>query len=348
MKNNLTKIPLREAWPNEAYDFTPYLAKRIDDLGQKIGMDLKVEGVEVNAGGYFVDILAKDNKDGKIVIIENQLARADHKHLGQILLYCAHFDAHKIVWIARSFKPAQHNALLALQTNGVIDEFHLICLSAYRDERGNIYPHYCSPENIQGEPDMPDIVSIEVSKTMNSPHCKSSFWFWLKQKFCIKSKKTKNPINRDKINKVDGAKDCFEEASSGSSEIVKNEGKSLEEWIQEKPIATALLFELLNLMRTIKEFENISLISRKSHIDTSQGNFIKIQPKSGYLYFSANEFQDKNHIIERAKKTGIYEDDNRAKKHRHRIYLRHKNAVKDNESLLREILSEAYYDMLNN
>ena len=34
---------LREAWPNEALDFTPWLAKNISILGEAVGIDISVQ-----------------------------------------------------------------------------------------------------------------------------------------------------------------------------------------------------------------------------------------------------------------------------------------------------------------
>ena len=46
-----------------------------------------------------------------LVLIENQLERSDHGHLGQILTYLAGLDSRTVVWIARDFSPAHLSAI---------------------------------------------------------------------------------------------------------------------------------------------------------------------------------------------------------------------------------------------
>lgn len=37
---HLEPVPLRELWPNEARDFTTWLAENLDFLGEKLGVEL--------------------------------------------------------------------------------------------------------------------------------------------------------------------------------------------------------------------------------------------------------------------------------------------------------------------
>lgn len=54
-------------------------------------------------GPYSADILAKDASTGKYVIIENQLEKTDHDHLGKAITYGSVLDATAIIWIASDF-----------------------------------------------------------------------------------------------------------------------------------------------------------------------------------------------------------------------------------------------------
>lgn len=104
---------LREAWPSESLGFTPWLAEpvNLELLGQTLGMRLELEAKEKSVGSFWADILCKNTLDGSWVLVENQLERTDHTHLGQLVTYAAGLDAVTVVWIARSFAE-EHRAAL--------------------------------------------------------------------------------------------------------------------------------------------------------------------------------------------------------------------------------------------
>jgi hypothetical protein len=83
----LERVDLRDIWESEAGDFTPWLAQEdnIALLGQTIGIDLEVEAQEKNVGPFRADILCKDTVTQDWVLIENQLEKTDHTHLGQLM-----------------------------------------------------------------------------------------------------------------------------------------------------------------------------------------------------------------------------------------------------------------------
>ncbi len=85
----LVSTDLRKAWPQEAHDFTPWLAENLDRLSGVIGIELDLEGCEVQVGPYRADIVANEPADGTRVLIENQLEDANLQHLGQVLAYLA-------------------------------------------------------------------------------------------------------------------------------------------------------------------------------------------------------------------------------------------------------------------
>ena len=73
-------------------------------------MDLQSQAREVSVGVYSLDLLARD-EDERQVVIENQLEKSDHSHLGQVLTYAAGLDASTIVWIAKEFQDEHRKAL---------------------------------------------------------------------------------------------------------------------------------------------------------------------------------------------------------------------------------------------
>jgi hypothetical protein len=99
----LQRVDLREIWTKEHIDFTPWLAENLHVLGEAIGIELELETVEKNVGAFRADILAKDVQTDEWVLVENQLERTDHGHLGQLMTYAAGLKAKTIVWIASQF-----------------------------------------------------------------------------------------------------------------------------------------------------------------------------------------------------------------------------------------------------
>ena len=98
--SKITKIDLRSCWQNEASDFTPWLAseENIALLADALGMnELEVKAQEEHVGPFRADILCVDPGTDKLVLIENQLEKTDHNHLGQILTYAAGLDAVTII-----------------------------------------------------------------------------------------------------------------------------------------------------------------------------------------------------------------------------------------------------------
>ena len=103
-------VDVRTIWPNEARDFTPWLASRLDLLGDALGMELDLVQQEADVGEFSLDILAQ-RITGEKVVIENQLAWTDHSHLGQILTYAAGHDARTVIWVTLGFRE-EHRAAI--------------------------------------------------------------------------------------------------------------------------------------------------------------------------------------------------------------------------------------------
>src|SRR5439155_17301015 len=57
------------------------------------------------------NILARHVETDELVLIENQLEKTDHCHLGQIITYAAGLEANLVVWIAERFT-AEHRAAI--------------------------------------------------------------------------------------------------------------------------------------------------------------------------------------------------------------------------------------------
>lgn len=109
----LTPVNLRDHWPKEASDFTPWLAQdeNLKKLGRAVGLELEVVNIEVAVGPYSADILARDTATGSYIVIENQIGKTDHDHLGKLLTYGSALDASAVIWVAGEITEEHKGAL---------------------------------------------------------------------------------------------------------------------------------------------------------------------------------------------------------------------------------------------
>jgi hypothetical protein len=109
----IEKVDLRTVWSNEATDFTPWLSKaeNLEALSDLLGLNLEVVAMEQFVGPYRADLLCRDTYTQAMVLIENQLEKTNHSHLGQILTYGAGLNVKTIIWIASRFTD-EHRAAL--------------------------------------------------------------------------------------------------------------------------------------------------------------------------------------------------------------------------------------------
>ena len=142
----LKPVPLRDAWESESSEFTPWLAKEenIRLLSEALGLELEVEAQERNVGPFRADILCKNTGDESWVLIENQLEKTDHGHLGQLLTYAAGLDAVTIVWVAQRFTE-EHRATLDWLNEITNDKFNFfgVEVQLFRiDDSPVVAPHF--------------------------------------------------------------------------------------------------------------------------------------------------------------------------------------------------------------
>ena len=109
----LTPVNLRNYWQGESSDFTPWLAQQenLGELSSVLGMELELEGTEMHVGPFKADIVARDLSSDSRVVIENQLDKTDHDHLGKILTYASGLNATVMIWIAQEFTEEHRRAL---------------------------------------------------------------------------------------------------------------------------------------------------------------------------------------------------------------------------------------------
>lgn len=136
---------LRLVWPNEAYDFTPWLAEEenLDLLGDALGIPLTWVETESSVGAYSLDILAEHSDSGAKVIIENQLEPTNHDHLGKIITYASGKDAKYIVWVVKEARE-EHRAAIEWLNKITEDDvgFFLVEIQLWRIDDSVIAPKF--------------------------------------------------------------------------------------------------------------------------------------------------------------------------------------------------------------
>ena len=107
----IKKVHLRDVWKHEAKDFTPWLLENPDVLGDALNIEVEFSQSEQQVGPYAVDIIGKDLTHDSVLIVENQLEKTNHTHLGQLITYAANTDAVTVVWIAKEFTDEHRQAI---------------------------------------------------------------------------------------------------------------------------------------------------------------------------------------------------------------------------------------------
>jgi hypothetical protein len=126
----LERVGLRDVWPHEAYDFTKWLEENVDVLNDALGITLLNVEREQAAGSFSIDLVAEDEGGGK-VIIENQLERSNHDHLGKVITYLSALNARAAIWIVAEPRP-EHVAAISWLNDSSSAAFYLVKVEAVR------------------------------------------------------------------------------------------------------------------------------------------------------------------------------------------------------------------------
>ena len=137
--SKLKKVPLRMLWKKEDRNFTRWLEKNIDFLNDVLDFDISIERREKSVGPFNVDLYGEDNFGNK-VIVENQLEKTDHEHLGKVITYLTNLDANIAVWISKN--PSQQHIKAVDWLNEVSPDniaFYLVKVEAIQIEGQSAY-----------------------------------------------------------------------------------------------------------------------------------------------------------------------------------------------------------------
>lgn len=171
----MQKVQLHEVWDHEEYDFTPWLQNNIDILNEVfeqegVYLSLSNPEKEDSTGNFYVDIVAEDDS-GDTIIIENQLEKSNHDHLGKIITYLAATEAKTAIWIV-SDPRQEHIDAVSWLNRAKIANFYLIKLEAYK---------------IENSPPAPLLTLIVKPGIINDPNPRFQFWAGLLEKMKGKS-----------------------------------------------------------------------------------------------------------------------------------------------------------------
>jgi hypothetical protein len=185
----LTKADLREIWKNEEYDFSNWLAEEenLAQLSDEIGIPIKLVEKEAGVGKYSADILAQEEGTDRKIIIENQLEKTNHEHLGKIITYAAGHDASIIIWVFKDIGEEHRSAIDWLNENTGEDRlFFAIRVEAWRINNSDPAPKFqiiCKPNEWAKV-----VKHSSESKDLGRTAIKQMF-FWTKLKICALEKK---------------------------------------------------------------------------------------------------------------------------------------------------------------
>ncbi len=126
----IERVPLREVWRHEAYDFTQWLQNNIDVLNETTNLTLVNVEREQAAGSFSIDLVAEDEGGGK-VIIENQLEKSNHDHLGKVITYLSALNASAAIWIVAEPRP-EHVAAISWLNDSSSASFYLLKMEAIK------------------------------------------------------------------------------------------------------------------------------------------------------------------------------------------------------------------------
>jgi len=124
--------PLRKVFPKEAHHFTTWLEYNIEALSERLGIKLEVLQREKYVGDFKVDLLC-EGKDAGRVVIESQLEKTDHDHLGKLLTYLVNLDANTGIWVTADPRPEHQKVINWLNESTPADmSFYLVKVEAVR------------------------------------------------------------------------------------------------------------------------------------------------------------------------------------------------------------------------
>lgn len=134
----LQRVALREVWKHEALDFTQWLQENIEVLNEALDLNLVGAERERAAGDFSVDLVAEDGNGGTVVI-ENQLEKSNHDHLGKLITYLTAMGSETAIWIVSDPRPEHVKAVAWLNETSSAN-FYMVKVEAIKIENSPAAP----------------------------------------------------------------------------------------------------------------------------------------------------------------------------------------------------------------
>lgn len=160
-------VALRDVWPMEDRNFTPWLCANVGALDSVLGLGLANPRREVGAGDFSIDVVAET--DFGEIVIENQYGPSDHRHLGQLVTYLAHRQAHLAIWILEEARPEHVKAVETLNQRGV-GRIWMVTVRAVRigdSPAAPLFTVVVQPPDVEA-PDPPELTPTHVKRDFMS------------------------------------------------------------------------------------------------------------------------------------------------------------------------------------
>lgn len=205
MVGKLERVDLREVWAKEALDFTTWLENNLDILSEHMGFELSPLEREKSVGAFSADIFA-EGPNGDTVVIENQLEKTDHDHLGKLITYLSNLEAKTAIWITSEPRPEHATAVNWLNEISPADTaFFLIKVEAFRigdSEPAPLFTAICAPS------EEAKLIGVQKQEFAERHIKRLNFWKQLLEKAKIKTTLHAN---------VSPSKDNWSAAGAGKS-----------------------------------------------------------------------------------------------------------------------------------
>ena len=203
----MERVDLREMWKNEARDFTSWLFDNIEILGEELNISITPIEKEKSIGSFSADILAED-EEGDQILIENQLEKTDHDHLGKILTYVSNLEAKKAIWISKEPRSEHERAIEWLNELSSDINFYLVKIEAYRIGDSDPAPKFTI---IAGPTESGKVVGSEKKELAERHKKRLEFW-----KILLEKSKNKTPL----FSNISPSKDSYISTGAGKSGLV--------------------------------------------------------------------------------------------------------------------------------